>query len=1574
MKSIKKLFITLLSIITVLSCQVGLGEAVDTIGPIITITSPEPNQSVQSSITVSGIAQDNIEINEILIEIEHQEGKVNTLKYKIKDLQLYCWNENDWQLQQSHNISGNKTQVNWSIDAILKQEDEGSGDDYDISVTVSDMFGNESKKSKDTRTVTVDFNEPKVAVNIPSLIGTNGAAETTSKSYELRNSSILSQLYNGKFIMSGTQEEDGTCDHINIFIDSETSATDISMYENKTMEEIKNNKTLLSYKIVDDKNQRIWEKEFDVNTFPEKYRTEKQIVRVVTQSYDSAQNCETKIQGFFIIWNDADKPWVVADFGSKTSEKYVDVQPSCELYGQAYDDDGLAEITINVYKEVDGGWAKLETNSKVINLSEKSYPTYYLWTVKSLSENVNFKAEVKCKDKYWSENMSDDEKKFHESETVYQYMKVMDTNPPSLNINQTIDTLPMTGTKTYTLSGTVEDDGEITDYIKIVRIADNKDNTQVKYFSKDFEDWEQATENGYTVPTLNETAGNKLWKIYLGKEEVNGRKHKRTFSKTFNISDFGIDGTNQLFGTQKFIVYASDTAGSATIELFTIAGDSEKPEIKIESIKVNNNEPIDLTGGNKTLEPFNPSDKVVLSGTWEDNSDVLKASNIKLSWEGINEDFGITVNYNSDKKSGTWHTKALTPPAATTAVIYAEITDWAKNIGKDNTSFYVSSSLPKFERISADTPDGSYKEGDVIKIYMEFNKNVKFTGGTPSLQLNTNKPATYSSGDGTAKHIFIYTVAAGDNTDFLEVSEINKDGITWQDVEVETAKIENKDMVLPTGNTLKSNRTIIIDTASPIIDSIKFSTDDGYYSKGSEIFVTLKFNEEVKIENIDDLKIKFNSGENIKSDSVTKSEADSVLFKYKVEDGQNASGLSITGIEFGSCIVTDIAGNIMKVSDKNISAVNAPKIIVDTTKPNKPVITGVSNNSIIYSDDGATFDITWKEENGTKKYSLDGGKSVVDYKGPVTLLNKGTYEITAYQEDEAGNKSDNAEPITITLDRGTVITSLTADKPDGTYKTGQKIQIIVNYRKNVIVKTGSYLTLNTNPAQNAMYKSGSGSKKIYFEYEIKDGDSCSTDSLQPQEFIGSITDENGIDIKDYTKLTSVISPNKFTDNKEIYVITQAPKVNSAVFNDDGTKCTITFSSKINKNYGNITFTQSKTGYRAPVVLTEAKYNSLKTATKAYYDEGTNGANASGVSDLTKKYILKYEYADTNETLVGLFTSESQENALSLKVPLYSKAVTIKDNVMEIDISSAYKLPVKGAIYTITIPAALINDDISQTNAEATFEQTLPGCEEPVIRINKSKETISGTIVTQPLTVNVKMSCQTPDSEVYYVDGSKRYQEKNVITYLDKGYDNSGMPAQPADPNSSGTKYVSEITGVGSQVIENGNKVSVDIKEGVKVFYRAKGKVTSGSKTWWSNDYYETAYKTVITATFEPGGQYSYLWLRGGDSVNGGVSTPKFPFSWNTSEYSNVRAMKKIKNKDWYWVTWNISTTAYIGFLSGDMPDDASINGPKNWCWATQAFVGYKANTPIYPGESFQFNDIDRSGKIAFQGKHKESRP
>lgn len=1591
MKSTKKLFITLLSIVTILSCQVGLGEAVDTIGPTITITAPDPNQAVQDSLKVSGVAQDNIEINEIFIEIEHQEGKVDTVKYKIKDLQLYWWDGTDWQSQPSDNISGTKTEVRWSIDAILKQGAAESGDDYDISASVSDMFGNESKNSKDTRTVTVDFEKPDVSVSIPALINTHTSAQTTATSYTTtKNSSILSQLYNGKFTMSGTQVEDSTCDHINIFIDSETSSSDISMYEGKTIEEIKSNTSLIAYAVVDDKNQRIWEKEFDVNTFPQTYRTGKHVVRVVTQSYDSAKNVNTQFQGFFIIWNEADKPWIVADFGSKVEGTYVDVQPSCDLYGQAYDDDGLAEITINVYKEIDAGdgkdWSKLESNSEVIDLSKKNYPTYYLWTVKSLSENVNFYAEVKCKDKYWTADMSDTEKALHESETVYQYMKVMDTNPPSLNINQTIDTLPMTGTKTYTLSGTVEDDGEIADYIKIVRIADNKDTTQVKYFTKDFADWNDATDTGYTEPATknamdNETAGNKLWKIKLSDEVVSGKKHTRTFSKTFNISDFGINGSNQLFGTQKFIVYASDSAGSATIELLTIAGDSEKPEIEIKSIKVNNKDPIDLTGGNKTLEPFNSSDTVVLSGTWKDNSDVLNASNISLSWEGISGDFGITVTYNDDKKSGTWTTKKLTPPAATTAVIYATITDWANNIGKHNTSFYVSSSLPKFERISADTPDGSYNEGDEIKIYMEFNKKVKFTGGTPSLTLNTGKTATYSSGNEEAKHIFTYTVALGDNTDCLKVTGINKSGVTWQDVEVETAKIEASDMALPTGtNTLESNRTIIIDTASPKISSVSFSTANGYYSKNSEIFVTLKFNEEVKIENINDLKLIFNSGDDVKSDSVTKSGADSVLFKYKVVDGQNASsGLTVNEIKFGTCKVTDVAGNTIKDSDKTISAVTAAGIIVDTTKPVKPVITGITNNSTIYADGGATFDISWSETSGTKKYSLDGGKSVVDYTGPVTLLNKGTYEITAYQEDVAGNKSDNAEPYTIYLDRGTVITSLTADKPDGTYKTGQKIQIIINYRKNVKVSSGSYLTLNTNPAQKAMYKSGSGSKKIYFEYEVKSGDSCSTEQLKPLAFIGTITDEDDVDIKEYTKIDSVTSPNRFIDNKEIYVITKAPTVDSAVFNDAGTKCTITFSSKVNKNFGNITFTQSATGYRAPVVLTEAKYNSLKTATKAYYEEGTNGANASGVSDLTKKYILKYEHEDTNSGLVSQFTSTEQENALVLNVPLYSKVVTIKDNVMEIDISGAYKLPVKGASYTITIPAALISDDISQTNAEASFTQTLPGCEEPVIRINKSKETISGTTVTQPLTAKVKMNCQTPGSEVYYVDGSKRYTARDVVADYTKNYQKQALPTISSDPKTNGTKYEAEIKGVGLKVTENNKEVTVAETDGVKVFYRVKGKKTSDTNTWWSDDYYETAYKTVVYINYYPSSMtYDYWWLRGGDAVGGGVSTPNFPLSWNTSDYSGVRAMTVTtlnKTTISYWVTWNLSTTAYVGFLAGDFPNDAATNGPKNWTWAVCGFVGIKGQTPVYPGESFLFKNVNigNTGNLTFYGKQTESR-
>ncbi len=1552
----KKLIRTLSFIlfgISLFSCKVGLGSAVDTKAPTITITSPDMSQSVNGSVVISGVAQDNLELDEILIDVERKDAEGSPLNYKIansnSEYKLFQKSGDEWISSLIGEITGDKKEINFRLEVDLKAN-AVSGAEYDITILVTDKSGNESKKSKDSRSVSVDYQSPTVSVSTPSLIKTYTDATTTTASYKEINNTNISQLINGIFTISGTQIEDTLCDHLTIFLD-EGSDNDVSEYENIEMRAMPN---YIAYQYLQDKNQRNWEVEFDVNTFPEKYRTGKHTIRVVTESHDAAGNKEVKSQGWFTLWNDADIPWVVAEFGGATEAAKTAVYPSCELFGQAFDDDGLDTIYIDLYKNIDSVWTKMEDKCSVIELSSQNYPTYSSWSVTSLSDNSEFYVTVKCKDKNGIY-----------SSTITKYMSVLDTNPPSVIVDQATigDSIPLTGSGDFTLCGSVTDDGEVSS-LKVVRIADDKEITQIKYFDSKYKEWDKATASGY-----KDENGNKIWTITMDPETVENKLHTRTFSRTFNLyTDFGIDGKNQKFSTQRFILYAQDNGGCAGIELVAFGGDTEKPSVSFDSIKVNGSKTYDLSSTN-ILEPFKSGDYVELSGKWKDNSDILKEADLSLSWGSIT-DFGITFTYENERKtSGTWKTKKLTPPNSTTAVIYATITDWAGNLGKSNASFYVTSSLPAFERISADTVDGSYKAGDEILLYMEFNKKVSFKDGTPSLTLNTGATATYKSGNGTTKHVFSYTVSPGENTDLLKVTALNKNGATWYDKEVPTSTISSADMALPTGtNTLEANRNIIIDTTSPTIKSVSAISSTGYYGENAEIFISAQFSEIVNFENLSSLQLVLNAGTNVKTSSVSKSGPDTILFKYKVESGHNATPLRINSITFGNCKVTDVAGNTLLDKDKTIQALST-SINIDTTAPGTPVISSLTNGSTIYADEGITFSIDYKETSGTKKYSLDGGKSWTDYTGNITLLNKGTYSVTAYQEDIAGNQSEKATPVSVVVDRGTIITSLSANKPDGTYIKGQKISIIVNYRKEVTVSEDSYLVLNTSPSRKATYKSGNGSKKLYFEYTVQDGDTCSAQKLEPQTFVGTIKDASKNDISLYTTIASVTTPNKFTDNKEIYIVTKAPEVTNIDFggtNESNRTLVITFSSNINKKNGSITFEQSQTGYKAPAVLTEKQYNTRSAAVKAYYSKGTNGADSSGVSDLTPKYILNY---DTSTSLKALTDAFIADKALEVTVPLYSPAVTIANNVMTIDLTGAYKLPVKGASYTITVPAGLINDDVTQSNPAKVVTMTLPGVEKPVIRIKKSKETINtNKTVTLPTTAEMKMDCQTPDASIQYVDGSTKYTTLAVggsttagINRLDKGYASQGNPTKPEFKNP--TTYSTPVT-IGSKV----GTTTVAATDGYKMFIVAKAKVG----TEYSDEYYETAYKTVIRTTCAPG-TYSYMWLRGGDAPSGGNTVADFPMTWDSSDYSGVRAMYKAGNSDWYWISWNINTIGYMGLLSGDMPDDASTNGPKNWIWATQAFVGYKTNTKIYPGESYTFADIDRSGKIAFQGKHKESR-
>ena len=70
------------------------------------------------------------------------------------------------------------------------------------------------------------------------------------------------------------------------------------------------------------------------------------------------------------------------------------------------------------------------------------------------------------------------------------------------------------------------------------------------------------------------------------------------------------------------------------------------------------------------------------------------------------------------------------------------------------------------------------------------------------------------------------------------------------------------------------------------------------------------------------------------------------------------------------------------------------------------------------------------------KYSVDGGSVWSDYPGDeegVKLQNNGEYTIIAYQQDAAGNKSEESDQIKINIDAGNILTSVTSGDPTGTY-------------------------------------------------------------------------------------------------------------------------------------------------------------------------------------------------------------------------------------------------------------------------------------------------------------------------------------------------------------------------------------------------------------------------------------------------------------------------------------------------------------------------------------------------------------
>jgi hypothetical protein len=278
----------------------------------------------------------------------------------------------------------------------------------------------------------------------------------------------------------------------------------------------------------------------------------------------------------------------------------------------------------------------------------------------------------------------------------------------------------------------------------------------------------------------------------------------------------------------------------------------------------------------------------------------------------------------------------------------------------DSPLFDVNTVSPKIEAITSSNTSDTYKVGDgPIEITLDFDENVIKGGtGNPQLTLNADASAvaTFSSIMGD-KIIFTYTISTGDNADPLEVLTLDLNGATL------TSAISSNSADLDLqGNDLSDDKTIVIDTESPVITNITSDTPDGIYGPGEEINIKVIFSEAIQqIGTAPTLSL--NTGGTAAFDNI--SNGNELNFIYTVAAiglGENTNDLAVTSISASENEILDLVGNpsVLTLNASNNNLATNKAIVIDTDRP------GLTANP--YSPENESFNVSLSE---TFSISLD---------------------------------------------------------------------------------------------------------------------------------------------------------------------------------------------------------------------------------------------------------------------------------------------------------------------------------------------------------------------------------------------------------------------------------------------------------------------------------------------------------------------------------------------------------------------------------------------------------------------------
>ena len=515
------------------------------------------------------------------------------------------------------------------------------------------------------------------------------------------------------------------------------------------------------------------------------------------------------------------------------------------------------------------------------------------------------------------------------------------------------------------------------------------------------------------------------------------------------------------------------------------------------------------------------------------------------------------------------------------------------------------------------TSTGPYRTGGSIEVTVSTNENITVTG-TPTLTLvvgTTDRTANYNRGSGSTALVFRYTVVA-DETDTdgvaVKINSLALNGGTLKD---------SDDNALPLTHSAIANAgsSHVVDTTAPAVTAnglaITSTSGNNYYTQGAKLTATVTFNEDVIVTGAPTLTLTIGSSS---ENASYKSGSDSkeLVFEYTIAaDDEDTDGVSIAAnqLSFNGGTIKDAAGNAATLTHSALGTQAEHKI--DGIVPAVAATNGlaITSTGAPYSVDEkvqttmtfsesvtvtGTPQLTLKIGSGEKKANYTSGsgttKLVFEYtvaagdadtdgisiEADKLALNSGTIKDVAGNAAtlthaaltaQASHKVDTTKPTIPTSDGITIISTPT----NNYYQVNDKIQATVTFSKKVKVTGTPQLTLKIDSGdKTANYTSGSGTKKLVFEYTVAsddadaDGIEIEADKLALNS--GTIKDLAGNDATlTHTALTTnykIERTSKNVDGTAPIVssveITSKPSTNGTYKTGETIKATVTFDESV----------------------------------------------------------------------------------------------------------------------------------------------------------------------------------------------------------------------------------------------------------------------------------------------------------------------------------------------------------------------------------------------------------------------------